>query len=85
VEKTLSRGCDVVRHVEDSRQRFFILAGAFCWPSAIYGGGDSDVGDSDIIKLERGHSDGNVGSSDVSKKEGREGGVELATVRYIER
>ncbi len=43
------------------------------------------MGDSDIIKLERGHSDGDVGGSDVGKKGGREGGVELATVRYVER
>ena len=34
------------------------------------GWGDSDVDDSDIIKLDRGHGDGDVGSSDV----GREGG-----------
>jgi len=37
-----------------------------------HGGGDSDVGNSDIIKLEKGYSDGDVGSSDVSRKGGRD-------------
>ncbi len=32
------------------------------------------MGDSDIIKLEEGYSDGDVGSSDVSKKGGSDGG-----------
>ena len=41
----------------------------------ISGGGDSDVGDSDIIKLDRGHGNSDVGSSDDSRKGGREGGV----------
>ncbi len=63
----------MVRYLEDSRQRFFIGAGAFCWPGAICDGGDSDVGDSDIIKLDRGHGDGDVGSSDDSREGGREG------------
>jgi len=46
-------------------------------------GGDSDGGDSDVFKLERGYGDGDVGSSDVGRKEGREGGVELATAIYV--
>jgi len=50
--------------------------------------GDSDVGDSDIIKIERGHIDGDVGSTDVDsdvgrREAGREGGRELATARYV--
>jgi len=72
----------VVRYLEDSRQRFFILAGAFCWPGAIRG--DSNGGDSDVIKLERGlHGGTDVGSSDVSREGGREGGVELAIAMYV--
>ena len=73
-EKTLLLNGDIVRHLEDSRQRFFILAGAFCWPGVTCGGGDSDVGDSDIIKLNRGYGNSDVGSSDDSREGGREGG-----------
>ena len=72
----------MVRYLEESRQSFFILAGAFYWPGAIRG--DSNGGDSDVIKLERElHSGSDVGSSDVIREGGREGGVELATAMYI--
>jgi len=73
-EKTLSLSGDIVRYLEDSRSRsrskVFTEASAFCWPGAICGGGDNYVGDSDIIKLDRGYGDGDVGSSDVSREGG---------------
>jgi len=74
-EKTLSLNGDMVRYLDDSRQRFFIGAGVFYWPGVIYDRGDNDGGDSDVIKLKKGlHSDSNVGGSDVSREEGgREG------------
>jgi len=72
---SLSTGDDVTRDLEDSRCRYrseaFIGAGAFCWSGAVEG--DSNGGDSNVLKLERGHGEDDVGSSDVKRKGGRGG------------
>jgi len=70
VEITFSLSSDILRYLEDSRSRsgseVSTKASAFYWPGAT-------CGDSDIVKLERIHSDSDVYDSDVGSKGGREG------------